>query len=506
MFLNARSLSHALREAVARHAAAGRTALLGRAGSTSYAELGTKVDRHAAAMRGIARGELVGILASRSADSVALFFGIMQAGGCPCFVEPAPDADALVGRMDAVGVRRIVLEGEFESIAPALDQAGMQVDVLAGMPASSPAHGDCLEASLTTSDLAMMQTTSGSTGHQKGVLLTHGNLLCNADGIVARTSLTPADRLLHVMPLHHTNGVNNQLIAPLLAGASVVLVEKFRADDVEDQIAEYRVTYMTGVPTMYSRVLPHLRDSAKRRSLRFLRCGSAPITVSLHRQIEEAFGVSLVVSYGLSEATCTSTMNPPDARRVGSIGTVLRGQRVHLFKPGTNQAVSAGAEGEICIAGACLMKGYVGVGSEQPIRNGWLRTGDLGRFDADGYLAITGRITDVIIRGGENLSPQLIEGIVSQHPAVKSCCVVGGPHPDLGEVAVAFVLLHDGATPCADELQALVGVHLSRASIPTEVRFVDAFPENSVGKVDRKALARIIASYPNTDTHTPKEV
>lgn len=241
---------------------------------------------------------------------------------------------------------------------------------------------------------------------------------------------------------------------------------------------------------MYARVLPHLRDRAKRRSLRFLRCGSAPIAVRLHEQIEAAFDVPLVVSYGLPEATCTSTMNPPDARRVGSVGTVLRGQQVRLFRPGTSEELPPGSEGEVCISGPCVMSGYLGSDSEQPVRHGWLRSGDLGRFDPDGYLSITGCIKDLIIRGGENLSPRLIEDAISHHPAVQSCCVIGGPHPDLGEVPVAFVLLRDGETPRPDDdaLRALVAERLPRTHIPAEIRFIEAWPETSVGKIDRRAL------------------
>jgi len=276
---------------------------------------------------------------------------------------------------------------------------------------------------------------------------------------------------------------------PFLAGATVILIERFKAEEVAGQVARYRATYMTGVPTMYSRILPHLGDRSQLATLRFLRCGSAPITVALHEQIEAAFGVPLVVSYGLSEATCTSTMNPPGARRVGTIGTVIAGQDVKLFHAGTCDEVARGADGEICIAGPCLMKGYVGEGVEQPVKDGWLRTGDLGRFDADGYLRITGRIKDVIIRGGENISPQMIEGVLATHPAVRACCVVGAPHADLGEVPVAFVVLRGGMAATAGDLQALVGERLSRIYIPAEIRFRDALPENSVGKVDRKALA-----------------
>ena len=515
VFSNAPSLSHLLRESLAGHAGAGRTALRGPFGSVSYAELQARIARVADALHDLPPGEIVGLLAARSPDAVAAFLGIMQAGGCPCFVEPHPAVETVLARLDAAGARSVCLEGGHESLSPALVRPGLQarrLPRLAPEPApraeagarphtsaDEPAarrgtgngarHGG-FSPSPTLADLAMVQLTSGSTGAARGVVLTHGNLICNARGIVARTGITPADRLLHLMPLHHTNGVNNQLIAPLLAGATVVLADRFRPEAVEGRIEEYGVTCLTGVPTMYSRMLPHLRDPARRRSLRLLRCGSAPLSVALHERVEAAFGVPLVVSYGLSEATCTSTMNPPAARRIGSVGTVLPDQRVRLLRPGSAEEVPDGAEGEVCIAGAGVMKGYVAGSSAAVLRNGWLRSGDLGRFDADGYLFITGRLKDVIIRGGENLSPRAIESALERHPAVESCCVVGEPHADFGEVPVAFVQPRAGAPPDPGELDALVAGQLSRAHVPARIRLVDALPENAVGKIDRAALAR----------------
>ncbi|MEO2198029.1 MAG: class I adenylate-forming enzyme family protein [bacterium] len=483
------SLSQMLRDAMARHGREGRTALWGRSGPISYEQLTVRIDAYAGAHRDLALGEPVGILASRSAESIALFFGIMQAGGCPSFLEPGLDADAIRSRMDTGGMRRVLVEGEAEALATDLRDQETDVRRLADLgltaaPSKSPGRHS---PPLTATSPAMQLFTSGSTGPPKRVQLTHGNLMCHATGIIARTTLTPTDRLLHVMPLHHTNGVNNQLIAPLIAGASIALVERFQADAIEDQIGEYRATYMTGVPTMYSRTLPHLHDRDARRSLRFLRCGSAPITVGLHRQIEEAFGVPLVVSYGLSEATCTSTMNPPGARRLGSVGTALPDQDVRLFKAATLEPVPPGEEGEVCISGPCVMSSSVEPLSEQSVRDGWLRTGDLGRFDADDYLFITGRIKDVIIRGGENLSPLLIEDAVSRHPAVRFCCVVGGPHPDLGEVPVAFVVLRDGQTLHPADLVPFVAQRLPRIYRP-DIRLVATLPETSMGKIDRRAV------------------
>jgi acyl-CoA synthetase (AMP-forming)/AMP-acid ligase II len=477
------SLSALLRNSIAQHAAAGRTAI----DDVSYAELGALIDGYAsgALLAGVQRGEIVGIVASRGVEAVALFLGLMQAGGCASFMEPKLSADALRTRMNAVGMKRLLVDPAHAGLADGIREAGF--DVTASATLLQRRHRDF--PALSSGDLAMVQFTSGSTGQPKGVPLTHGNLLSNAHGVLDRTGVTPADRLLHVMPLHHTNGINNQVIVPLIAGAHIVLADRFSTEKIEEQIAELRITYMTGVPTMYSRILPHLQDRSKLATLRFLRCGSAPITVALHEQIEAAFGVPLVVSYGLSEATCTSTMNPPAARRVGSVGTVLAGQEVKLFNPGSDHESAPDTEGEIRIAGPSVMSGYIGE-DEQPLRNGWLCTGDLGRFDADGYLSVTGRIKDVIIRGGENLSPQLIESVLVQHSAVRACCVVGMPHADLGEVPVAFVTLHEGTAAKDSELMAFVGERLSRIYIPAQVRVVDALPENSVGKVDRKALRK----------------
>jgi acyl-CoA synthetase (AMP-forming)/AMP-acid ligase II len=349
---------------------------------------------------------------------------------------------------------------------------------------------------LTLDDDALLVMTSGSTGHPKAVLLTHGNLLSNTRGIVERTAITPEDRVLHNMPMHHTNGTNNQLIVLWACGASVVMLEHFRAETYYSEIVRHRPTYITGVPTHYSRLLAIAPPPGALASLRFARGGAAPLNAELHRKIEAHLGVPLVMSYGLSEATCTCTMNPPAARRIGTVGTALEGQRVAICAPGTDDPVAANVEGEICIAGPSVMKGYVSpyAHADGPgIRNGWLRTGDVGQLDRDGYLTVTGRLKDIIIRGGENLSPGRIEEALTAHPAVRVCCVVGAPHPDLGEVPVAYVVIHNGRAVAENELKTQVASRLPRSWVPARVTVLDALPENRVGKIDRQALKKIAA-------------
>ena len=402
------NISDALRDAMDRHASAGRMALEAPGLAVSYATLCEAIDRAAAGVQswGDDRGEPVGILGPRGLSTIAAFFGAMHAGACPCPIEPGLSAETLAERMQAVGMRHLILDPALLTDASALVATGVRIHALADL------SGDTFHPiALRAKDRAMMLFTSGSTGRPKGVVLSQANLACNARGVIAHTNLTADDRLLHVMPLFHTNGINNQVIAPFLVGATVLLIDRFSPEECPDLIRTLRPTYMTGVPTIYARMLSRVSNRESFASLRFLRCGSAPITVALHEQIEAGFGIPLVVSYGLSEATCTSTMNPPNARRIGSIGTVLQGQTVKLFAPATTHEVARDGEGEICVGGPSLMLGYLGAGGEQPIQDGWLRTGDLGRFDEDGYLSITGRIKDVIIRGGENISPQLIESV-----------------------------------------------------------------------------------------------
>jgi malonyl-CoA/methylmalonyl-CoA synthetase len=461
----------------------------------TYPQLADRVGRLAGQLRnaGVAPGERLALAMERSADLALAILATLVAGACPCPLEPKLGAEEVSRRFHVAGLGKVLTDAAHAD-DPSL--AAVPPDrrlALADLPESSP-----FWALDTPPEAAgFLLFTSGSTGKPKGVLQSHRGLLANARGVIAHTGLDAADRLLHVMPLHHTNGVNNQLFAPLLAGSRVVLASRFRAEDMPALMDRHRPSIVTGVPTMYARMLDLEFTPASLAAVRVLRCGSAPIAEELLRRIEARFGRPLVVSYGLSEATCTSTMNPPGARRIGTVGTVLAGQSVHLEGPDGRRIESPGQDGEICITGPALMIGYLdGTVPGEPAPVGEvLRTGDLGRFDADGYLRITGRIKDVIIRGGENLSPSLIEGVLCEQPGVRACCVVGGPDADLGEVPVAFVVAEPG-TPASEltlrRLGDAVAAKLSRIHRPHALRLVEALPENGVGKVDRKRLAALL--------------
>ncbi|CAB3761347.1 class I adenylate-forming enzyme family protein [Paraburkholderia humisilvae] len=464
--------------------------------SLTYAQLADMTAKVAANLfaQGLKQGDALAIAMGRSLDAVIVLLASIRCGLCPCVLEPKLPPEEIGERLALVAAKGLVFDAANGELVQALElepgNGALAIDVAQLNKPIDAAR----QYKIDTQSPALLLFTSGSTGRPKAVELTQCALLNNALGVIEHTTLSRQDRLLHVMPIYHTNGVNNQLFAPLLAGATIIFAERFRAEDMPALIERHRPTIITGVPTMYSRMLSQSFSPAMLASLRMARCGSAPITEALHREVEARLGCPLVVSYGLSEATCTSTMNPPHARRIGSVGTVLRGQSVQLRQADGAMTDAPGVEGEISIAGRSVMTGYLGAedATARTVSDGWLRTGDLGRFDADGYLYVTGRIKDVIIRGGENLSPLLIESVIVSETHVRACCVVGKPDHDLGEVPVAVVVTGSDSTLQAQDIVDSVRRRLSRIYVPHEVYFVDALPETAVGKVDRKSLAGLV--------------
>lgn len=474
-----------------------RPAIIGSDRQLNYSELANEVGVLAGKLKatGIVEGDRVAIAMQRSVDLAVALLAVLATGACPCVLEPKLGREETLRRFSLTKMGWVVLDtlhGADESFS---EIPGVKRVLLAALP-KAPAYWS---SDVSPDSPAFLLFTSGSTGKPKGVLQSHRGLWLNALGVITHSRLSAQDRLLHVMPLHHTNGVNNQLFAALLAGSTIILAERFKAEDMPELMERYRPTIITGVPTMYSRMLACEFPRAALSALRMARCGSAPITEELHRRIEAKLGLPLIVSYGLSEATCTSTMNPPEARRIGSVGTVLKGQSVYLLDGAGQVVEGVQREGEICISGASLMLGYLDEQSEgQPTSClEILHTGDLGRFDAEGYLFITGRIKDVIIRGGENLSPNLIESVLVKVPGVQACCVVGRADADLGEVPCAFVVRtpgHSGALLTDERLSSAVTAELSRVHQPVYYIYVEGLPENSIGKVDRKALTLRLAA------------
>ena len=471
---------------------ASRTALSADGEILSYAALHRAVLARAEQMAasGLKPGDRIALLQDRSAGlAIDVLAGI--AAGLPITVlsrrEAVPEA---ASKLAAADFCHLIVDmthaGRGRDIAR---DAGLTLEIRADTGNDTPGAVPGAAYRAEPDDEALIIFTSGSSGLPKAVRISHGNIALNTAGLSHATPLGPDDHLLHVMPLSHTNGILNQLLAPLAQGARVTLLSRFAAEDFVSQMVQFQPTVITGVPTMYQRLLQADIPAEAVARLRMIRCGSAPLALETQKRIEAHFGVEVIVSYGQTETTCTNTANSPGARRLGSVGRVLPGQELAILAVDSDRPVTGGEAGEVSMRGKSVALGFAGQPPFQ--RDKWFRTGDCGYLDPDGYLFLTGRLKEIIIRGGENLSPGRIEEALLRHQSVGAACVCGLEDEDLGEVPVAFVELEGGSRIELDEANDVIVAALSPSHRLRDIFVVEKLPTNRVGKVDRKALSRM---------------
>lgn len=339
-------------------------------------------------------------------------------------------------------------------------------------------------------DLAALLYTSGTTGRAKGAMLSHGNLLSNARTLVDVWHFTADDVLLHALPIFHTHGLFVAINVTLLAGARMLFLPRFDADDIVRLMP--RATVMMGVPTFYVRLLQHPglgRDVCAH--MRLFISGSAPLLADTHKAWLLRTGHSILERYGMTE-TSMNTSNPYDGERVpGSVGSPLPGIDIRVANPESCAPCATGEIGMIEVKGPNVFQGYWRLPEKTKTEfrsDGFFITGDLGRFDERGYLTIVGRSKDLIITGGYNVYPKEVEVELDALPGVIESAVIGLPHPDYGE-AVTALLVIDGAKPMTEEhvLKALEG-RLARFKQPKRILFVPNLPRNAMGKVEKNLL------------------
>lgn len=344
-------------------------------------------------------------------------------------------------------------------------------------------------------DVALVLHTSGTTSRPKIVPLTHRNLATSARNIVHTLSLTPADRSLVVMPLFHIHGLIAALLSSFAAGASVHVPPGFNALKFFAQLDEAKATWYTAVPTMHQTVLARAdrnADVLARRKLRFIRSSSASLPPQVMKQLEETFGCPVIEAYGMTEAAHQMASNPlpPRPRKPGSVG-IAAGPEVAIM--GTDgKLLPAGEVGEIVIKGANVTPGYANnpKANEEGFRDGWFRTGDQGTMDEEGYLRLTGRLKEIINRGGEKISPREVDEILMDHPAVAQIVTFGIPHEKLGEEVGAAVVLKEGQSATEKDLRDFAAARLADFKVPKKILFLAEIPKGATGKLQRIGLAQ----------------
>ena len=448
--------------------------------------------RRAAAVlraRGLAHGDVVAIMLPNTADFVVSLFAAWRLGAAVTPINPSLRPAEVRYQLEDAGAKVLIAEAtaDFHATVP---------EVIA---TSELAHGDSASATdappRRDDALALLIYTSGTTGRPKGVMLDHANLDAMCHAVIDAFALTEADHSLLILPLFHVNGIVVGTLSPLLAGGRATVAGRFKVTEFFDRIEQSGATYFSAVPTIYT-MLCNLPASVHpdTSSVRFAICGAAPASVELLNQFELRYGIPIVEGYGLSEGSCASTLNPVNGKRkAGTVGLPLPGQTIRLVDS-AGQPVSAGQAGEVVIKGPNVMRGYLNRPEEtaKTIVDGWLHTGDVGRFDEDGYLVLVDRAKDMIIRGGENIYPREIETVVHQLPQIAAAAVVGRANPVYGEEPVLFVSLHPGKTLSIDLIREHLRDLLSKYKLPAEITILDDLPLNAVGKIDKPALRRLL--------------
>lgn len=347
-------------------------------------------------------------------------------------------------------------------------------------------------------DVAYAMHTSGTTGTSKVVPLTHANVRASLEHVAQAMELTPADRCLNVMPMFHAHGLLNTSMAVVVSGGSVVCTPGFAVPQALEWMREFTPTWYSGVPAMHAAVLDSIDSGAPApTSLRFVRSSSSPLPLRLHEDLERRLGVPVIQGYGMTEASAQVAINPlpPRKRKAGTVGLPAGPEVVVLDEHG--EPVETGAHGEIAMRGANVTPGYEHapeLNADRITADGWLRTGDRGTFDEDGYLTIVGREKEMINRGGEMLAPREIEEQLRDHPDVRDAVVYGVDHPTLGEEVAAAVVWAPGSTPDEQGLRSFVAAALSPAKVPKRLRAIDSVPRGPTGKPARAQLVREFAT------------
>jgi acyl-coenzyme A synthetase/AMP-(fatty) acid ligase len=448
------------------------------------------------AARGVRPRDRVSILGDNGPALVALLLGIQRAGAVANPLDAAVHATNVADALHAVAPRLVFasrrLPAELRAVVDAtgVESIAFSDEDLETLPAVAPSDPTA-PPPVGPDDLAIIHYTSGTTARPKGVCIGRAAFSFMAAAPAERFAITAADRVLEYRSLAWASPQLLGLGATLHAGATLVLAPRFSRRRFFHWIAEHRVTIAAGVPTVIGMLLERPLSPPPLPSLRFLTSSAAPLPPAREREFERRYGVPIVQGCGMTEAGFMAG-NPPEARRVGSIGLPM--PRVEAwFADDAGNRRPPGHEGELVVRGPQMAAAYlVGRGALEPITRDGLRTGDLGYADADGYLYLTGRKKDVIIKGGVNIAPLEITAVLLEHPAVADAATIGLADRIYGEAIGCAVALRPGVRVGSDELLQHCRRRLSPFKMPMTVAIVERIPRNAHGKIAADALRRVL--------------
>ncbi len=474
--------------------------------SLTYARLRARVEEVVATLNvlGVGRNDRVAIVLPNGPEMAVAFLGVAS-GSTAAPLNPTYRAEEFEFYLSDLGAKRLIVSSGSDSPAiGAAETLGIPIIELSAAP-EAEAGAFTLTGSAGAvpvasggfagpGDVAVVLHTSGTTSRPKLVPLTQSNLRASADQVRAALDLTAADRCLNVMPLFHIHGLVTALLATLAGGAAVICTPGFYAPQFFGWMDQCRPTWYSAVPTMHQAILaraPEHREIIERRPLRFIRSSSSALPPQVMARLEETFGAPVIEAYGMTEAAHQMASNPlpPGPRKPGSVG-IAAGPEIAIMDPEGN-LLPAGRQGEVVIRGANVTRGYErnAEANRAAFTNGWFRTSDQGCLDQDGYLFLTGRLKEVINRGGEKISPREVDEVLMDHPAVAQVVTFAIPDGTLGEEVGAVVVLHHGAEATEREIRDFAATRLADFKVPRSVLFLDEIPKGPTGKLQRIGLA-----------------
>src|SRR5919106_1035583 len=499
---------------------------------SSYREIGQLIDRATKGFQalGVKKGVRVGLFLPNCPYYVICFFAVLKAGGTVVNYNPLYAEREIARQIEDSNTSIMVtlnIKGMYPKVARRLADTGLETIVVGSMGGLLPWRERTLFAVLRRreiadvatdehhvrfkkligndgkyapvaidplEDLAVLQYTGGTTGSPKGAMLTHAALYSNTRQVAtwAIGSRPGQEKVVGALPLFHVFGMTGVMNVALAGGFEIILLPRFRLDQLLKVIAHERATVLLGVPTMYSAINgSQLLDQYDLSSLRFCISGGAPLPREVQATFERLTGCTLVEGYGLTEAGAGWTINPFGAPRAGSIRLPLPGTLVEITAiDDPDRRLPIGQRGEICISGPQVMAGYEGRPEEtgEALRGGRLHTGDVGYIDQDGYVYLIDRIKDLILSSGFNVYPRMVEEAILLHPAIAEASVCGVPDRHRGETIKAYVRLGEGATLSVAELRRFLRDKLAPFEQPKAIEFRDELPLTWLGKPSRRAL------------------
>jgi len=475
----------------------------------TYNQLYRQVEQIVAALNdlGIGRNDRVAAVLPNGPEAAIAFLGV-AAGATYAPLNPANPTSEFESYFCGLSPKALLVESGSDSPAIPVAQR-LSIPIIELSPLGEPIAGaftlrgqrgatEPEKGFAEAEDVALILHTSGTTSRPKRVPLTHSNLLVSARNIAATLHLQPNDCCLNVMPLFHIHGLVGALLSSMMAGGSVVCTPGFEAEEFLPWLETLRPTWYTAVPTVHQAVVGCAQAEAKRlkhHSLRFIRSSSSALPARVLHALEEIFDVPVIESYGMTEAAHQITSNPlpPLERKAGSVG-LAAGPNVAVMD-GAGNLLPAWHMGEVVVRGANVMRGY----DHNPSANGagftreWLRTGDQGYLDSDGYLFLAGRLKEIANRGGAKISLREIDAALLEHPQVSQAATFPVPHPTLGEDIAAAIVVLDKDQITEPMIREYLLKRLAAFKVPSHISFVDEIPKGSTGKIQRLKLAEVFA-------------